>query len=325
VFSVAALNPPNLSGIIPYAPSRYSCRGPGVRVGIKPDLAHIGGSGTKDGKFGHGLHSVSTTGSIVDGCGTSYAAPNVAKTLACLEHSIEGDVSRETLIALAVHHASLPDILKDKKFGDVAKHLVGFGMPKCSDEILNGSDNSITLVFANRIHLSKKMSFNFSWPASLVVDGKCRGAARLTVVSTPPFDHKYGAEFARVNIEGALRQQQDNGSYKGRLKPLYSVDSGDTLFEQDRIAHSFKWSPIKVSEARFRNGVGPTTDWKLDVEYLARDGAFLPEVGIPFTAMLTIWDPVGEQPVFTDMRQTLQSLGVQIVDIKTAARVIPRV
>jgi hypothetical protein len=323
--SVAALNPPNLSGIIPYAPSNYSCRGPGIRVGIKPDLAHIGGSGTKHSTGGHGFYSVNRAGSIVDGCGTSYAAPNVAKTLACLEHAIEGEVSRESLIALAVHHASLPEILTNRKFKDIAKHLAGFGMPKSSDEILEGSDHAITLVFANRIHAGKKMSFSFSWPSSLVENGVCKGAARLTVVSTPPFDHRYGSEFSRINIQGYLRQQNEEGGYSGRLKPLYAPDGSEGKLEKDRITRSFKWSPIKISEAHFPKGVGPTTDWRLDVEPLARDGVYIPETGVPFTAMLTIYDPAGKKPVFTDMRQTLQSLGVQIVDIKTAARIVPRV
>jgi hypothetical protein len=44
--AVAALNPPNLSNSVAYAPTRYSRRGPGLRAGVKPDLAHFGGSGS---------------------------------------------------------------------------------------------------------------------------------------------------------------------------------------------------------------------------------------------------------------------------------------
>lgn len=58
---------------------------------------------------------------------------------------------------------------------------------------------------------------------------------------------------------------------------------------------------------------------------MARDGVTMPRIGVPFTAILTISDPNNEKPVFNDMRQMLQSLGVQTVDIKTAARVVPRV
>lgn len=99
--------------------SNYSCRGPGLRVGLKPDLAHIGGSGTRHATLGHGLLSLDAAGQVVDSCGTSYAAPNVAKTLASLDHAIEGTVSRETLIGLGIHLAVLPDSLNDRNLQSV--------------------------------------------------------------------------------------------------------------------------------------------------------------------------------------------------------------
>jgi hypothetical protein len=37
---------------------------------------------------------------------------------------------------------------------------------------------------------------------------------------------------------------------------------------------------IKVFEKTFPRGVGPSSDWKLEVEYLARDGEVLPALGI---------------------------------------------
>lgn len=51
----------------------------------------------------------------------------------------------------------------------------------------------------------------------------------------------------------------------------------------------------------------------------------MPDDGVPFTAILTISDPEGAQPVFNDLRQILMALGVQIADIHTAARITPRV
>ncbi|MBL3547263.1 S8 family peptidase [Chryseobacterium sp. KMC2] len=324
--SVAALNPPHLDNVVPYALSNYSCRGPGLRTGLKPDLAHVGGSGTKHSNLGHGLLSLDPSGSVVDGCGTSYAAPNVAKTLASLDHNIEGMVSRETLIALSVHHAMLPESMNDKNLRNVTKDLVGFGIPNGSNEILNGDPSAITLVFANRAISGHKMSFKFSWPPSLVQNGKCMGHAKLTIVSTPRLNYNYGSEFVRINIDAALRQMQKDGRYLGRLNAIYTPDEGEgSLYEKDLIEHSFKWSPVKVYEKTFPRGVGPTTEWKLDVEYLARDGVTIPREGVPFTAILTISDPTKQKPVFNDMRQMLQSLGVRAVDIKTAARVVPRV
>ena len=323
--SVSALNPPNLDGIVPFAPSRYSCRGKGIRVGLKPDLAHVGGSGTKIAEKGHGLYSADTNGQLIDDCGTSYAVPHVVKTLASVDQSIEGDVSRETLIALLIHHASLPEVLAGKQLKDIAKQLVGFGMPVSSIDILEGSENSITLVFANRIQEGRQMSFKFVWPPSLVKNKKCYGHAKLTLVSTPPFDYRFGSEFVRINIDGRLRQEQQNGTYASRLKPVYLPEkSPENLYEKSQIKHAFKWSPIKVSESKFR-GRGPSTNWELYIEYLTRDGERLPGNGVPFTALLTISDLDNSKPVFNDMRQSLQSSGAKIVDIKEAARILRRV
>jgi hypothetical protein len=51
----------------------------------------------------------------------------------------------------------------------------------------------------------------------------------------------------------------------------------------------------------------------------------MPDDVVPFTAILTISDPERAQPVFNDLRQSLLALGVQIADIRTAARITPQV
>ncbi len=192
--AVAAVNPPGCPTSVPFAPARYSRRGPGVRSGFKPDLAQVGGSGSPQAPMGHGLFSTSPTGGCVDGCGTSYASPLVAKTAAVLDHLIEGEVSRETLVALLVHNASLPEPLRAKETSLVARHLVGFGIPGSAEGILNSSDHAITLIFASRIRLGQQIVFPFRWPPSLASDGKCKGYAKLSLASSPPLDARYGAE-----------------------------------------------------------------------------------------------------------------------------------
>jgi len=183
--AVAAVNPPGDVARIPFAPARFSRRGPGLRAGNKPDLAQVGGFGSRAGGLGHGLFSVTPDGAIVDGCGTSYAAPLVAKTAAALEHAIEGNVSRETLIALLVHHAAIPAPLQSKHLTGAVRDLVGFGIPPAAQQILQTGDHEITLVFATRIRPNQQIRFNFGWPASLVDgQGKCKGSAKLTLVAS---------------------------------------------------------------------------------------------------------------------------------------------
>lgn len=325
--AVAAINPPDLAGSVAYAPARYSRRGPGLRSGVKPDLAHVGGSGTSHPTLGTGLFSILPDGTITDDCGTSYAAPLVAKTAAALDHAIEGEVSRETLIGLLVHHAEIPEPLRPKLLAPVARHLVGFGIPPSASRILETGQHSITLVFASRIQHSQQINFRFPWPASLVgPGGKCRGRARLTLVSTPPLDPRFGAEFVRINIDAALQQEQRDGRWKRRLESLYHPSKRDAPpIEAERIDHDLKWSPVKVYEKTFPQGVGPSSNWRLFIDYLTRAGETMPDGGVPFTAIVTISDPDGDAPVFNDMRQNLQSLGATIADIRTAARITSRV
>jgi hypothetical protein len=325
--SVAALNPPGHAGCVPFAPTRFSRRGPGLRAGVKPDLAHVGGAGSLHPELGHGLFSILPDGTIVDGCGTSYAAPLAAKTAAVLDHAIEGEVSRETLIALMVHHAEMPVPLQAKELAPIARHMVGFGLPPSAARILETGDHSITLVFASRIQPDQQINFRFPWPASLVgPGGKCRGRAKVTLVSTPPLDARFGSEFVRVNINATLQQEQANGGWKGRLEPLYLPSKrASPAVEAELIEHDLKWSPVKVLAKDFPEGVGPTSNWRLFVDYLTRAGEVMPEGGVPFTAIVTISDPDAEQPVFNDMRQSLQALGTQIADIRTAARITARV
>lgn len=329
--AVAALNPPGLPNVVGLAPARYSCRGPGLRAGVKPDLAHIGGSGSPQSPHGHGLISVTPRGGLVDACGTSYASPLVAKTTAVLERSIEGEVSRETLVGLMIHHARLPDLLASKPLSSVARDLVGFGMPLPAHSVLEGADNQITLVFAARIRAGQQIGFRFTWPSSLVgPDGSCRGFAKLTMVSTPPLDPRFGSEFVRVNVDGALQQEtldkEGKLHWKGQLDPIYLPGKGDApALEAERIEHGLKWSTVKMFARTIPRGVGKSSSWRLFVEYLTRAGEQMPAAGVPFTALLTIADTEGTAPVFNDMRQSLNALGVRLEDIRTAARVATRV
>ena len=324
--SVSAINPVGLDNVIPYALTNYSCRGPVSRVGLKPDFCHFGGSGTNSSIHGSGLNSINKDGEIQTGCGTSYSAPLVAKTLASIDNSIEGEMSKETLLALCYHNSEIPELYQSKDYEKIAKHLIGFGIPMASEQVLVGDSSAITLVFASRILKGKKMKFDFSWPASLVVNNKCQGKARLTLVSTPQLNYSFGAEFVRANITPHLRHYQLKGGKKGRLEPLYSIDTGDSsLKEKKLIEDSYKWSPIKIYEKTFKRGVGDTTDWVLEVEYLMRDGENFPEEGIPFTTILTISDINLEKPVFNEVKQSLGAIGVNVIDIQNATRIASRV
>lgn len=326
--TVGSINPPGVVDAVPHAPASYSRRGPGPGAIVKPDLVHVGGTGTPKGLNGHGLFSLSPDGAAISACGTSYATPLVAKAAAILQQNIEGEISRETLKALLIHNSVIPKPLQHRAFQDVARHLVGFGIPRSTKEILDGNAHEITLVFASRLHYKQELVFPFQWPKSLVSDdGKCSGEVRATLVYTPPLDHRFGAEFVRINLDAHLRQENNSGAFQGQVKPKYlpKDTKNNHHIESTLIEHGLKWSPVKIYHRLSTDGFGSSSNWQLVVDYLERSDAKMPDEGVPFTCIVTILDPDTAKPIFNEMRQSLQALGVQLENIQVAARITPRI
>jgi len=299
-------------------PARYSRRGPATSAGIKPDFAHIGGciAGNMP------LHSLDHRCALTPSEGTSYAAPLVAKTLALLNHRIEGDQPREVLMALMYHFAKMPALLDNKLLKDVCKDFAGFGMPASVDDMLGTDDSAITLVFQDTLPPGMELSFDFAWPSVLIGDERTRGTVHLTIAYSPPLDRLHQAEFARVNLDAYLRQEMvdEEGeiTYHGRLK----ADHTGTL-EKHLIAHGAKWWPVKHYGRTFKRLEG-TSNWRLVVESLTRAGSAYPKDGVKFAVVLTISDPERVAPVFASTRQALLRGGVDLIDVRTRARIRAR-
>lgn len=296
-------------------PSRYTRRGPGPSLGIKPDLCHIGGELKDDS----GLYSFSTSGDVVSSCGTSYAAPLVAKTLAVLDKQIAGYVSREVLYGLLIHHAQVPKNLNKKELNEISRDFVGFGLPPVAEDVMLYDDSSITLVFnGNFSHQYDLLSFDFVWPKCLTDDeGKCRGDVKMTLVYSPFCDNRFGNEFIRLNLDACLRQavvKEDTGEvfFKGASK-----NSVKSKHESELIKNGMKWWPSKKFEWKFK-GKGNSSSWRIVIESLLRSDVRFPPSGVPFSVLLTISDPKKGGFVFNDVRTALVSAGVNISDIRTS-------
>ena len=320
--SVGALNPPGCHDPhVAGAPTCYTRRGPGLRVGIKPDFAHHGGARPNVGKE-TGLTSANKNGSLVQDLGTSYATPLVSKTAASLDAKIQGKLSRDTVAAMLVHLASIPSALNHESLREVARQFVGFGIPAESIEMLQTPDHEITLVFSDVMVVGHELKFDFAWPQKLVGQGGvCKGKVRMTLAYRPKLDARFGSEFVRVNLDAHLRQENGNG-WKGRI--AQKLLPGEANTEAELIRHGLKWWPLKIYEGEFPRGVGKSSNWRLSVESIVRSGDTFPVEGVPFTVVLTIADPSGDEPIFSTMRSYLKSHNVQIQDIRTAVQVRTR-
>ena len=328
--SVGALNPPGTNQIAG-APTIYTRRGPGLQVGVKPDVATVGGAGQSSPALPTGLMSITPGGTRKNVVGTSFAAPLVARTTAELDVSTAGGLTIESLKAMLVHHTHLPGPLAKRGLKDIARQFVGYGFPDSAMSMLETDDHQITLLFQSRLTIGERkpaiLRFPFSWPQSLVVQGRCSGCARITLAYSPPLDPAFGAEFVRVNLEARLKQRllemtrDGKAKYANRIKPKFLPNpAGLAVPEKALISHGLKWWPIKQYEAMLDQD-GETSDWRLEVSSLVRAEATFPAEGVPFSLVMTIQDPNGRQPVFSQFQQHLRTSRANVQALRTVFRV----
>ncbi len=324
--TVAAINPIGCEENLPGAPAVYSRRGPGVSLGVKPDLAHFGGY-AHSSKGGTGLVSLSGSDTAVQECGTSFSTPLVTKTLAALDFRTDFGLNRESLIALLIHHSQQPEILKHKKLPKaISRQFVGFGVPSPSNEMLVTDDHSITIVFTGSLKRGQIAEFNFVWPQSLVSDeGKCRGQAKLTLAYSTKADSRYGSEYCRTNVDASLKQEKlDKGEWKYRkaVNSIWHTQLGnEATYEKTLIEHGLKWWPVKAYE-RTMSGVGKSANWQLTVNPQVRSNEPFPEEGIPFCVVMSIVDNKKQSStVFDEMRRTIQASGIEIGSVTTKTEI----
>lgn len=162
--TVGAVNPPGVTGHLHLLPTTYTRRGPGVGGARKPDLSNYGGANVA-GSSQTGLLSLTPGGNAVHNCGTSFAAPLTAATIATLDQRLERQSPRETLLALPIHRAKRPKFLNSKPLRHVSREFVGFGMAPDADAMLNDEPHSVTLVFSDRLLVRQQLEFRFAWPS----------------------------------------------------------------------------------------------------------------------------------------------------------------
>lgn len=333
--SVGALNPPGTTQLAD-VPARYSRRGPGLEVGIKPDLVHYGGAAPLAAGETTGLVSIDPGGAAKLVCGTSFAAPLVARTLADLDQRTANGLAPRTIRAFAIHNAVVPAPLTKRGLRSLARDFAGFGKLPSATDMLETTDSQITLVFEGilpkGVERPQIMRFGFVWPSVLVdpVTQACTGRVRMTLVYDAPLDPAFGAEFTRVNLDASLKQQlprprKDGSPSFGDQTTMFGLPKASGLPERERalIDHGLKWWPAKKYGGNF-DGHGTSANWRLEINSLTRAEAEFPAEGVPFALILTIEDPSGTKPIYQSFRQYLQARAIQVADIRTVQRIKAR-
>lgn len=327
-------------------PSPFSRRGPGPAYVIKPDLVAYGGNAgvTPSGKLTTtGVKVFNGAGTITRAPGTSFSTPWVARIAAELNHLLEGDFDPLLIKALLVHNASYPagELMKM----DDKKKYMGFGMPTGTRDILYNTEHEITLILRDTLPKGTFINIlEFPFPESLIGDdGLYHGQITLTMVSSPILKSSEGPEYCQSDIQvgfGTMDGIKDRDMEKRTVRNPYGPDKNKNLMveslykkeifdvleeetfgkERTLLRLGQKYRPVKkyavnldeMTDANRKNYLGGNRQWYMQVKGLFRDatereaeetGEILEQ---DFCVLLTIRDPDGKAPVYTEVTQQLQ-------------------
>jgi hypothetical protein len=263
-------------------PSHFSRRGPVSNYMQKPEVVHYGGNAVLNtpNPYVLGVKSISDACNLEGNMGTSFSTPLVSTIAANLFSKIGDDALPTTVKALIIHSASLKNTID----GD-EKHFYGWGVPSDLDDILNNSDQEITIVMEGQATKSFELSkLPFPIPDCMrTVDNKVRGEFFITLVYDPELNPQYASEYCQVNLNAKLGKIDENNSFESKV-PL---DNGGYEYERDLVMDGSKWSPVKVYKKSFKNGIN-VENWKLVIEVMGREGYDPEGVMVPFSLIITL-------------------------------------
>lgn len=307
-------------------PASYSRKGPGPSFVPKPEVVHYSGnvSISEDGKpdcTGQGIKSLDDRGGITDCAGTSYATPLVSRTLAFLGHYIEPESSSLLLKALLIHNARML-----KSFGNFEScfYYVGFGLPVKAIDVLFCSPYEITLIFEDKIRSGVRLEYPFDWPDSLRKGNRIVGEVKATLVSRPPLNEVFGAEYVRADVRFSLQSKTTKKSGEEKWVPIVPEDPCKwelrRRYESNLIKEAFKWAPVKRYYAKFRGK--KSEGLRMRIRLFLRDGLDMDNFTgeVPFTLILTLRDPERKFPVYDEVTSKLRSLNVITEGIQLRGR-----
>jgi hypothetical protein len=308
-------------------PAYYSRKGPGPSFIPKPEVVHYSGNASilEEGIpncTDQGIKSLNDKGITEDCTGTSYAAPLVSRNLAFLEHYIESKPSSLLLKALLIHNSRMLESFDNHKN---CFYYVGFGFPTKAVDVLFCSPYEITLIFEDKIRPGIKLEYPFYWPDSLRTNNnKIRGEVKATLVSNPPLNGNFGAEYIRADVRFSLQSKKTKKSGEEVWEGIVPEDPCSLevrkRYESSLIRQAFKWATVKRYYKKLRGQ--KSEGQKVKIGLFLRDGPdmYTFEKNIKFALILTLRDPARVAPVYNDITSRVRARGLLTEEIRIRGR-----
>ncbi len=208
-------------------PADYTRVGPVLHFYRKPDIACFGGDDMAPMAV-YSCNHVATT------CGTSFAAPWIARKLAFLIHVMH--LSREIAKALIIDAAS-----GWKPLGQESTQLGYCIVPISINDIVRTPSNEIRFVIEGVATVSE--TYNYRIPVPIVKD-RYPYMARATLCYFPECNKNQGVDYTSTELD----------FHFGRMKPDGAIDSLNNNVQDDPTAHTYeqdarllyrKWDNVK--------------------------------------------------------------------------------
>jgi hypothetical protein len=312
-------------------PSPFSRRGPGANYIVKPDVVDYGGNlSTSHQIQGLGIKGLDSQGKVIERIGTSYSTPRIVQKFA----SIYDEMAEKDLLltkAMLIHSARMNSREVLDKNPDNIKYY-GFGIPSIeAKDVLhcNDSGDEITLVFKQEVNPGWHLEmYDFPYPSSLIRNGKCNGEIAMTFAYNPLLDQRYGREYCRTNIDvsfGVYKYVKDEfNNEKIKYKGCVPIDSSwEEKYENSRVKHGLKWSPIKSYYRQISNkGIDAWDGWKIRIDMNPRNNL----VASPqeFVLIVTIKDIEGKSDIYSEVVNGLREKGYITANLETRQQIRQR-
>ncbi len=309
-----------LSGV--NEPSPFSRCGPGTAHLPKPEIVHYGGNCDQTGDCrGIGIRSFGHNNSLFEDIGTSYSAPLISTLLANLESTINENSSLLLAKALLIHSAAL----KNGKVDPDSLKYTGFGVPNDITDIINCQPHCATLVFQPTFNMKNKVFRLDSFPITDCIkteEGKVQCEFLMTLVYNPPVNPAAGAAYCQVNVDASLGVLDDEDKFTSQIPPDPKLKDLKERYEEYRIAHGFKWSPVKVYRREIPRGLQGER-WGVQITATQRNGSEI-TTQQDVALIISIIGKSGQQ-VYNEVQQTMAINGWQTNDLKITQRIRPQI
>jgi len=217
-------------------PASYTRKGPVLSFFYKPDICYYGGDG--DDKI-----IVCEPLGMASVCGTSFAAPWIARKMAYLIHIV--GLSREVAKALIIDSAA------GWNRQDNISYAMGYGIvPKRIEEIIHSKDDEIRFIMSGTIDEYETYTYNIPVPQEMNAHPYF---AKATLAYFSGSDRNQGVDYTSTEMDlhfGRIMEKDKKAVIKAIDYNKQAEEGIQSIYEEDARRLYRKWDNVKhISEA----------------------------------------------------------------------------